>query len=181
MRYPRRTHVSALLFTAVLAQGTAHGQSSPSAADKEFAELITFFVGNWACSGHFSNGAGISSTEAFNSLMNGTWLQQVHDDRPPYGYHAYSMWGIDKESRDLVVTIHDVSGGIRLFKSSNWRESSFNIDSQPLLGHGDTNERFTYERKSSGVFTFAYSIRKGSGDWVIGDQLECRRSALPVA
>jgi hypothetical protein len=171
-----RASVNTLVLLGLMWQGTALGQSSPSAQNKEFAELITFFSGTWDCNGHFSSGAGISSTETFNPLMNGEWLQQVHDDHPPHGYHAYSMWGVDKQSQDLVVTIQDSTGGVRLFKSSNWHPSSFNIDSQPLLGHVGGDERFSYERKSSGAFTFSYSRRNESGDWAVGDELECRRS-----
>jgi hypothetical protein len=177
-RERRRTELAAgsMLFVGTVAAAMAHAQTLPSAQNREFAYLMTFFSGQWDCSGHFSNGTSISSTESSSSMMSGAWMQQVHDDRPPFSYHAYSYWGIDKPSQDLIVTILDVTGGIRLFRSSDWHESSFSMDSQPVIGHGDTNERFSYEKKSPGVFTFAYSIRKGAGEWVIGDQLECKRS-----
>lgn len=180
MKYARRILTGVTLAICAVTHTIADAQSLPSAQNRQFAELIAFFSGQWDCNGHFSNGTAISSTESFSALMSGAWLQQVHHDRPPHGYHAYSMWGIDKASQDLVVTIHDVAGGVRLFRSSDWRETSFRMESQTLLGIGDSNERFTYVRKNPATFTFAYSIRKASGEWVTGDELECQRSALPA-
>jgi hypothetical protein len=182
MRFTPGRQAAALLGISVLAQAApTDPPSTPSVPSSEFARLITFFSGQWDCTGHFANGNGISSSELFNPLMNGAWLQQIHDDHPPYGYHAYSMWGVDKQSQDLVVTIHDLTGGVRLFRSSHWHESSFTLDSQPFLGRGESNERFTFERKGPGDFTYAYSIRKAPGEWVTGDQLECTQATAPGA
>lgn len=174
------THLTALcaclnIGAAVLADTPAHRTTDPARAG--FGELAAFFSGRWQCSGHFTNGKAISARESFNPVLDGKWLLQIHDDDPPFQYHAYSFWGVDSRSGDLLITIHDVTGSVRLFRSSTWRSPSFVLDAAPMLGNPPSRERFTYQRESAGLFSFAYAIRRDSGDWQEVDRSECRRAA----
>lgn len=163
------------LGAAVCADTPAGG--APAARNDALPELTSYFSGRWQCSGHFANGKPISATESFGPILNGAWLLQVHDDDPPFAFHAYSLWGVDRQSGDLLVTIHDVAGGVRLFRSAAWRtaSSAFVLEAVPIVGPLATGERFTYERKSAALFTFAYAIRRGSGDWTAVDHSECSK------
>lgn len=151
---------------------------TPAASQGDaFVDLSTFFRGHWRCSGHFTNGKLISANESFDPVLSGGWVLQIHDDDPPFQYHAYSMWGVDKQSGDLLVTIHDVTGGLRLFRSSMWTAPSFVLEAVPIPGKSGTSERFTYERNGAGAFSFEYAIRKGTGDWVAVDRSDCTRTS----
>lgn len=174
------THLAALcaclsVGTTVLAATPADSASDP--ARDGFGELTAFFDGQWRCSGHFTNGKAISALESFEPVLNGKWLLQIHDDDPPFQYHAYSFWGVDSRSGDLLITIHDVTGSVRLFRGSAWRSPSFVLDVAPLPGNPPTSERFTYRRKSAGLFSFAYATRTGSGEWKEVDRSDCRKVA----
>ena len=67
-------------------------------------------------------------------MLGGAWLQQIHDDHPPFPYHAISFWGVDGEGH-LLVTIHD-SGTVK-------------------------RERFVYPKNATGSFSFQYQGSDG--------------------
>jgi hypothetical protein len=150
-------------------------QAPPTKGVAEFAELVQFFSGKWHCAGYFANGQPIMSDESFGSLLGGAWLQQIHDDEPPMGYHAYSNWGVDRKSGALVVTILDIAGGLRLFASENWTPKMIVLIATPLVGRTGVRERFIYDRKSATDFDVEYQVEAKSGDWKLGDQLSCER------
>jgi hypothetical protein len=136
---------------------------------------MSYFGGRWQCSGHFTSGKAISAAESFDPILSGAWLLQIHDDDPPFGYHAWSLWGVEHTSGDLLVTIHDVTGAVRIFRSSAWHAPSFVLEAVPLLGPSATGERFTYERKSAALFAFEYATRRASGEWATVDRSDCRK------
>lgn len=142
---------------------------------EQFASLGGSLRGQWHCAGHFSNGKEISSEESFASLLGGAWLQQVHDDQPPFGYHAYSNWGLDRQTGQLMVTVHDIAGGLRLFMSSDWTPTSVTLNATPIGTRDVTRERFEYRLQSADLFTIEYYIQTAGASWKLGDHLDCAR------
>lgn len=145
-----RTHwKSCRVFTGLFllcgVASTPSGFAGPSTVpvDVQFRSLVDYYQGRWACDGHFANGKAISSEEMFESWSGGTWLHEVHDDHPPFSYHAHSVWGVDLQSHSLTLTIHDNFGGVRLFVSHDWSRPSITFEPQPILGHTGRPERFT--------------------------------------
>jgi hypothetical protein len=167
----RSLSLTVLLVTA-MAFGTPE---SGSAQDGDFRHLVDFFQGQWTCAGHFANGTAIFSDEAFESLLGGVWLQEVHHDRPPFSYHAYSIWGVDSRSHELTLTIHDSSGGLRIFASPNWSQPAITFDVSPISGHVGKKERFVYVQQPPDSFSFEYQRGTDSGDWKMGDHVDCKR------
>lgn len=157
---------------------TARGFGTPEShplQDSGFRHLVDFFQGQWTCAGHFANGTAIFSNEAFEPLLGGVWLQEVHHDRPPFSYHAYSLWGVDSRTRELTLTIHDSSGGLRIFASSNWSQPSITFDVSPISVHAGKKERFVYLQHPPGSFSFEYQRETDSGGWKMGDHVDCKR------
>lgn len=149
--------------------------NSAHAADSDFPALVSFFQGHWQCSGHFANGTAISSEEEFEPWLNGVWLHESHDDRPPFTYHAHSVWGIAKPANVLTLTIHDNFGGVRLFTSTHWSGASITFEPQPILAAAGKRERFIYERHPPADFSFEYQTATDAGEWKMGDHVDCRK------
>jgi hypothetical protein len=103
------------------------------------------------------------------------WLQEVHHDRPPFSYHAYSVWGVDSRTHELTLTIHDSSGGLRIFASPNWNQPSITFDVSPISVHAGKKERFVYMQHPPGSFSFEYQRETDSGGWKMGDHVDCKR------
>jgi hypothetical protein len=164
------------LTVVLLVTSTAFGtpQSGP-AQDSDFRRIVDFFQGQWTCAGRFANGTAINSDEAFESLLDGVWLQEVHHDRPPFSYHAYSMWGVDNRTHELTLTIYDSSGSLRIFASPNWKQPSITFDVSPLSVHTGRKERFVYVQQPPDSFSFEYQRATESGDWKMGDHVDCKR------
>jgi hypothetical protein len=170
--WPRKWAIAILPMLLVTMQPTvAAVQTSATKGVAEFTELVQFFSGKWHCAGHFANGKPIASDESFGALLGGAWLQQIHDDEPPMGYHAYSNWGVDRKSGALVVAILDSAGGLRLFGSKDWTPQTIVLVSDQTAAP----ERFTYNRKSATAFDVQYEVETKTGDWKPGDQLNCER------
>jgi hypothetical protein len=162
--------------TALLVTSMAFGSSEAgSARDGDFRRLVDFFQGSWTCGGHFANGTAIFSDEAFESVLDGAWMQEVHHDHPPFSYHAYSMWGVDSGTHKLTLTIHDSSGGLRTFASPNWDQATITFDVPPISVPAGKKERFIYVQQPPDSFSFEYQRGTDSGDWKMGDHIDCKR------
>jgi hypothetical protein len=155
--------------------GFADGPST-GPVDAKFRSLVNYFQGHWACDGHFANGKTISSEEMFESWSGGTWLHEVHDDHPPFSYHAHSVWGVDLQSHSLTLTIHDNFGGVRLFASHDWSGPSITFEPQPILGHTGRPERFIFDTRPPAAFSFEYEVSGVDGKWSLGDHVDCRKA-----
>ena len=169
-------HPALLALMVLISALTWAGEPQPATEPtKSMADLVDFFNGEWQCAGQFSSGKKITSTESFESLLGGVWLQQVHHDDPRFGYHAYSMWGVDRDSGHLLVTIYDVTGGKRMFSSPTYAAPTIILSILPGPESKTVTERFIYERKSTTAFSFEYQTPNASGAWAMVDHLECRR------
>lgn len=176
-------HLIASLFAICTAVSSpASFAESPTGApvDAQFQALVNYYTGHWACHGHFANGKPISSEEVFEPWMGGTWLHELHDDHPPYSYHAHSVWGIDTQSHSLTLTIHDNFGGVRLFVGHDWSGPSIRFEPQPILGHSGRPERFTFVKQPPAAFSFEYEVSGTDGKWSLGDHLDCTKTTAPA-
>src|SRR5271168_5489966 len=118
----KRLAVSLLGFVVICAPllaGTPQKGDAPSASpvqlNKEL-ETLSYFTGHWSCQGVFpSNGKQIASEIVFAPDLEGAWLTVRHDDLPPNRFHAFEMWGFDKEAKQFVNFVYDNFGGARKF------------------------------------------------------------------
>jgi hypothetical protein len=95
------------LVAATVGGAQAAGSDAPAgaAASADFRALVTYYQGHWQCRGHFANGTTISSDEQFDPWLDGKWLHELHDDQPPFSYHAHSVWGVAEPNGALTLTI----------------------------------------------------------------------------
>jgi hypothetical protein len=134
--------------------------------------LVAAFHGTWHCAGAFANEKKIESDMMFSADLDRHWLRLVHDDRPPNGYHAQSMWGTDASTGKWMAMIFDNFGGARKFTSSGWDGHGIQLDGAP----GPRRERFTYAVESTSTFRMRYEVSADSGTtWHLGDELRCTR------
>ena len=152
-----------------LAACPVFGQSK--AENPEGVKSLEYFVGDWHCDGKFAaNGKEISAKLHFEPALDGKFIVFRHDDEPPFGYHAHAYWGWDKANGQFVATIHDSTGGTRVFRSGGWNGSTLE-----WLG-GDlpsgANQRFTFERLEEKRFRVSYSYLKNDA-WLPVDSSVC--------
>ena len=169
---------SVVLLAAIApAAHAANGDPAPAdAAGIAFRALGAYFQGHWQCQGHFANGKAIASEEQFEPWLDGTWLHEVHDDHPPFSYHAHSVWGIAKPGGALTLSIYDNFGGARSFASEDWQGAAITFDAAPAGGTASRRERFVYLRQPPAAFSFEYQVSTDGGQWRMGDHVDCRRS-----
>ncbi len=167
--------LACVVLVASVALAGVPEKPSGKGTDSDFQRLAEFYPGHWNCSGHFANGKSISSDETFETWADGRWLHEIHDDHPPFSYHAHSVWGVDSAAHVLTLTIHDSFGGVRIFTSSAWNAPAITFDAQPILGHTGKSERFVFTRVSPQAFSFEYQVASGAGAWKIGDHVDCTR------
>lgn len=84
------------------------------------------------------------------------------------------MWGLHKGTHELLVTIHDSGGGLRMFTSRGWSQSSMTLDLSQLSTRADKKQRFTYARHQTGAFSFEYLV-ESEGGWQLVDHVDCKR------
>jgi hypothetical protein len=133
-----------------------------------------YFVGRWDCAGHFTaNGVAIKSTIAFAWQESTQTLHVQHDDLAPNQYHAVEMWGSSKAANDYRSTIGDSNSGIRWLTSPGWIGDSL---SWTRFDASKPAERFTYNRKGPSQMTVEWFVARPSGQFVLGDSLDCNRA-----
>jgi hypothetical protein len=165
----------ALLLVGLGAGATVRAQA-PAASQKDDA-LVTYFAGRWSCAGRFANGKPIASEVRFEPVLEGKWLRYSHADRPPNHYQAEAMWRVDARSGGFVSVMEDNFGGVRLFRSAGWRDSTIVLESAPLLGDSTRHERFSYSAESPDRFRMEYRVSRDGKAWKLGDALECERES----
>ena len=163
-----------LLLLLALARVAAGGEPAP-AADPDFAALVAYYQGHWQCTGHFANGKAISAEEQFEPWLDGTWLHELHDDHPPFSYHAHSVWGVARPGGALVLNIYDNFGGSRIFSSADWKGAAITFDGQPTAA--GRRERFVYRRQAPATFSIEYQVSAEGGEWRLGDHVDCSRKS----
>ena len=150
----------------------AHPACSQSKADNaERMKSLEYFVGDWHCDGRFTaNGKEISARLHFESVLDGKFIAFKHDDEPPFGYHAHAYWGWDKASGQFLSTIHDSTGGTRVFRSSGWKGATLEWMGGDLPA--GVNQRFTLERLEDKKFRVSYSVLRNEA-WLPVDTSVC--------
>jgi hypothetical protein len=175
MRAPYFRRPAALLAAVALAAPAAGGEPAADAAGAAFRALGAYYQGHWDCQGHFANGKPISSEEHFEPWLDGAWLHEIHDDHPPYPYHAHSVWGLAKPGGALTLAIYDNFGGARTFASDDWQGASITFDASPAGGAAGRRERFVYLRQPPAAFSLEYQVSADGGPWRMGDHVDCSR------
>ncbi len=132
---------------------------------------LRYFVGNWHCDGKFAtSGKEISAKLRFEPVLDGKFIVFKHDDEPPFGYHAHAYWGWDKASGQFVSTIHDSTGGTRVFRSSGWKGMTLEWVGGDLPSGG--NQQFTFERLDEKKFRVSYLFKRNAA-WSLVDTSVC--------
>jgi hypothetical protein len=177
MRVLRCLYLLVMTATAALsAAPTPGGDPDPGeTAGADFRALAAYYQGYWLCEGHFANGTPITAVEQFDAWLNGTWLHELHDDQPPFPYHAHSVWGVTKASGFLTLTIYDNFGGVRSFTSADWKGASITFDATSTSGTAGRRERFIYLQHPPAAFSFEYQVSSDGGGWRMGDHVECKK------
>jgi len=150
---------------------TDNKQSSTSGLKEETSALYPL-LGTWSCDGTFgSNGKPISSTIAFSPTLEGAWLEMHQDDRPPNVFHTHELWGYDKIAKDFTNFAFDNFGGVRRFTSPGWSGNQLIWTGEPSAQLAQ--ERFIFECAAGDKLVVTWQLRKGQGDWIVGDKLTC--------
>jgi hypothetical protein len=151
---------------------TGHPAFSQTKADNlEVIKSLEYFAGDWHCEGKFTtSGKEISAKLHFESVLDGKFISFKHDDEPPFGYHAHAYWGWDKASGNFLATIHDSTGGTRLFRSSGWQGTTLEWTGGDLPA--GANQRFAFERLEEKKFRVSYSYLKND-TWQLVDTSVC--------
>jgi hypothetical protein len=56
-----------------------------------------------------------------------------------------------------------------------WNQPSITFDVSPISVHAGKKERFVYMQHPPGSFSFEYQRETDSGDWKMGDHVDCKR------
>lgn len=138
-------------------------------------ELLSFFSGNWSGKGEFASGKKIEADVSFAADLNKQWLLYRHTDRLPNEYKSLGMWGIERNSKKLVMTINDSFAGARLFVSEGWQngriEFSDSIPISPVSVDNSRRERFIFEKLANDKFKMTYESSTNGAPWKLGDYL----------
>jgi len=133
-------------------------------------DFIEFFQGDWSGEGQFSNGKKIEADASFKLSLDSCWLIYTHTDKPPNGYKAISILGIDKVTGKFLDYVFDNFQGHRLFAAKGWEQSGLiltNTETKPATYF----ERFTYLKIDTNKFKIIYEVSKDSVNWKLGDSL----------
>ena len=159
---------------------SAFGQQ-PAGPERAPKELVAFFSGHWQGAGEFANGKKIAADVSFEPTLDNQWLEYRHADRPPNGYKALGLWGIDSASHKLIMTLHDNFGGARLFTSGGWRDGKVVFVKHgpisPDPAPASTQERFSFARLDATSFTMTYEVSRDGSAWKLGDSLTFHRKS----
>jgi hypothetical protein len=130
--------------------------------------------GEWQCDGHFISSGKPLSQISFRADARTAALIVRHDDRPPGQYHALELWTAGNPRQGFRATLVDAFGGTRWFQSPGW-------DGATLVwtryDNGKPAEQFAYEIPKPGRLKIDWSVSRENGPMVLGDTLDCARSA----
>jgi hypothetical protein len=147
-------------------------QALPAQQSSLDPEMSALFQGNFACKGNFASGKPIEADVSFASQLDGKWLAYSHTDRPPNRYKAIGHWGVDSESKKLLMLLVDVAGGARVFSSEGWKDGAITFERTPFPGQRERKERFRFEKQPDAAFKMTYETASGA-DWKLGDFIVC--------
>jgi hypothetical protein len=160
-----RTATFALALALV---SSAHASELPAAIT-----ALHGYVGTWSCQGAFANGKKIASTIRFSTDLGGAVLVKHHDDSPQTGsYHALETWSYDAGKHQLVATVADNFGGVRIFDATPSSEQILQWD---LQASDQARQQFVYTRIDAGHFRLDWNIERPGKDLILGDSLTCSR------
>lgn len=98
-----------------------------------------------------------------------------HTDRLPNQYKSLGMWGIERSSQKLIMTINDSFAGARLFVSEGWQngriEFSDSTPISPVAVNNNRRERFIFEKLAADSFKMTYESSTNGAEWKLGDYL----------
>ena len=134
--------------------------------------LVAFMGGRWSGEGSFAGGRKIAADVSFRLSLDSCWLVYEHADRPPNGYKATSMWGVDGGTGEFVAYVFDNFHGHRQFVSNGWKEGKLLLSHQAITPQGVVYfEHFIYERLSGTQFKMTYETSLDGMSWQMGDWL----------
>ena len=144
---------------------------APATSDAK-QRFFEYYSGDWAGQGEFSNGSKISAHLSFRADKDIDGLLYRHLDDPPNQYRALSIWKIDLKSDQLVASIHDAFGPVRVFVSKEWKDRKLTLESVNSFGDSKfSKQRFLYEPLSEDSFKMTYQVDAGTAGWKTGDFL----------
>jgi hypothetical protein len=82
------------------------------------------------------------------------------------------VWGVARPGGALILAIYDNFGSGRSFSSEDWQGASITFEAPSAAGR---RERFIYLRQSPAGFSFEYQVSTDSGEWHVGDHVDCHR------
>ncbi|MBC9909591.1 hypothetical protein [Chitinophaga varians] len=136
------------------------------------ADMIQFFLGDWTGDGAFASGKKIAADLRFKLSLDSAWVMYEHTDKAPNRYKALSMWGVDKQSGELVDYVFDNFRGHRKFSSQGWQDGKLVLTRQlPQPANNVLYERFLYEKLSSQSFKMTYETSQDGNTWKLVDYL----------
>jgi hypothetical protein len=150
--------------------GAARAADTPPALNEDMA---SFFAGHWNGAGAFGNGKKIEANVEFQRELDGQWLLYRHTDKAPNSYKALGLWGVDKATGTLVMTVSDNFGNARRFESGGWVDGK--VEFVKVGAAGTRRERFIFERKSPTLFRMSYEWSADGSSWKLGDFLDFER------
>ncbi len=165
------------LFATSFASSVNAQAKQPSPALKPELQSLSYFIGQWNCSGEFpASHKPISSRIVFFPDLDGSWLSFRWDDNPPGQFHALELWGFDKTEHSFTNSIYDNFGGMRIFHSSGWVGDELVWGPRDLPPNSPiASERFVFDRKSAREFVVSWEVqRPNAQQWTVGDRLACR-------
>lgn len=136
------------------------------------ADMVQFFLGNWTGDGAFASGKKIAADLSFKLSLDSAWIMYEHTDQAPNRYKALSMWGVDKQTGELVDYVFDNFRGHRKFSSNGWQDGKLTLTRQiPQPTNKVLYERFLYEKLSPQSFKMTYETSQDNNTWKMVDYL----------
>lgn len=143
------------------------------------ADLLQFLTGEWTGAGQFASGRPIEADVSFTPDLDNRWIVYRHADLAPGRYKVLGMWGCERSRMQLIMTLHDNSGGFRTFESEGWVDATvvFHRSTAVATNAASTKsqERFTFMRQSEDTFKMTYETTADGTIWKLGDWLVFRR------
>ena len=139
------------------------------------AEIANYFSGTWSGKGEFASGKKIEAEVSFTPDLNNQWLLYRHTDKLPNQYKSLGMWGVERNSKKLVMVVSDSFNSARLFVSEGWQQDKLEFNnSMPITPMAISNarkERFIFEKISLDSFKMTYESNTNDSGWKLGDFL----------
>ena len=174
----RMSVVVTIVVVASLRRAEMVAQQTDRSADlMEASRLFADVVGQWVCTGSFSDGRPLAADLSFAATMDGRTVRYVHRDRSPNRFVQEAMWGPDIANHQLVSVAFMGSAETltpALFVSTKWSARSVILESRPLTSPPFATNRFTYTLEALNTLRVVWEVLR-DGKWSVGDELRCTR------